>query len=136
MPSFWKPRPAIFDKREARLDRERELRSVYAEVAARDEHRCRCCARSGTYGIGGEKALHRHHIEYRSKGGPDTAENLVTLCALCHALEHVARQLWILGTNANTRLKFEIHEAAVIDVFGTRQLPAHVRIVTDSRRLA
>lgn len=136
MPSFWKTRPAIFDKRDARRDRERHLRDVYAKVAERDQRTCRCCGRQGTYGIGGEKALHRHHIEYRSKGGADTVENLVTLCALCHALEHVARQLHIIGTNANQRLTFEIHEAAVVDVFGTKPLPSHVRIITKERRLA
>ena len=32
--------------------------------------------------------------------------------------------------------KIEIAEAAVVDVFGTKELPAHVRIVTKARRLA
>jgi hypothetical protein len=45
-----------------------------------------------------------------------------------------ARQLWIFGKNADTRLTLDVHESAVVDLFGTRTLPAHVRIVTDRRR--
>src|SRR5262249_2170649 len=30
--------------------------------------------------------LHGHHIVPRSKGGPDTPENVITLCDLCHAV--------------------------------------------------
>jgi hypothetical protein len=133
---FPKPRPRILDKRDTRLERERQQREVYALVAARDGRRCRCCGRSGSYEAGaGEKALHRHHIQYRSKGGADTTANIVTLCALCHALEHVARQLHIIGTNADSpRLSFEIAEAAVVEAFGNRPLPRHVRIIAERRR--
>jgi hypothetical protein len=60
----------------------------------------------------------------------------VLLCAYCHALIH-ARQLWIIGTNADSaKLSFEIHEAAVIDLFGSKTLPRRVRIITTERRLA
>jgi hypothetical protein len=47
---------------------------------------------------------------------------------MSHALEH-AKQLWFVGANANERIEFEIHEAAVVEVFGNRVLPAHVRMV-------
>jgi hypothetical protein len=80
-----------------------------------------------------DRALHRHHVRYRSKGGEDATKNLVTLCAYCHAAIH-ARQLWIVGDNADQRLTFEVHEAAVIDLFGTKPLPASVHIVTERRR--
>lgn len=122
--AFPKPRAAFFDKRDAARDKERAKRSAYAAVDARDQHRCRCC---------GKRATHKHHIRFRSKGGEDASANLVSLDAGCHALIH-ARQLWIVGSNADKRLVFEIHEAAVVDVFGTKSLPAHVRIVTDGRR--
>lgn len=42
-------------------------------------------------------------------------------------------KLFPLGDNANA-LTFEIVEAAVIEVFGTRELPKHVRIIVASRR--
>ncbi len=32
--------------------------------------------------------LHAHHIQPREAGGPDTEENLVTLCRRCHGLVH------------------------------------------------
>ncbi len=29
--------------------------------------------------------LSAHHVQARAEGGPDTPENLVSLCASCHA---------------------------------------------------
>ena len=60
--------------------------------------------------------------------GGDCSENLVTLCTGCHGLLH-ARQLWILGKNADARLTFELDERAVVDVFGAKPVPRDVRIV-------
>lgn len=42
-------------------------------------------------------ALHLHHVIRRSQGGPDTPENLVTLCAVCHD--------WVHGHPAQARLR-------------------------------
>lgn len=123
-----RPRPAIFDKRDVARERERIAHAVRAAVDARDHYRCRCCGREK-----GWLSLHRHHLTYRSRGGVDSTENECLLCALCHALLH-ARQLWILGKNADALLTFEIAEAAVVDLFGTKELPRHVRIVTERRR--
>ena len=116
-----KGRPAIFDKRDVKRDRESIRRSVYAAVDARDERQCRCCGR--------REKLHHHHLTFRSKGGGDCVENVLLLCVLCHALLH-ARQLWIFGKDACRRISFEIHEAAVVDLFGTKPVPRDVRIVT------
>lgn len=129
-----KPRPSVLRKRDVLRVREREAERVNRAIALRDDFRCRCCGRQGRYeSTVAAKALHRHHVVYRSKQGVDTIENLVTLCAYCHALIH-ARQLWIVGNNANGRLQFEIHEIAVVDVFGTSVLPPHVHIVTARRK--
>lgn len=119
-----KPRPHVFTKREAKRERENNQRSVWMAVSIRDQHKCRCCGRSD--------GLHHHHIVYRSKGGGESTDNVLLLCSYCHALVHT-KQLWVLGTNADRRLAFEIHEAAVLDIFGHKVLPAHVHIVTDSR---
>jgi hypothetical protein len=120
-----RPRPAIFDKRDEAREKLANLRRVHLAVDVRDGRQCRCCGR--------HEKLHKHHITFRSKGGGDTTENLVTLCGYCHALIH-ARQLWILGKNADKRLTFEIAEAAVVDLFGVKELPRDVRIVVESRR--
>jgi len=37
--------------------------------------------------------IHAHHIIPKSQGGPDTMENLITLCDLCHGV--VTPQWWI-----------------------------------------
>lgn len=51
------------------------------QVLGRDAHACQKCGR--------DHALHTHHIIARSDGGADTAENLIALCAACHAEWHM-----------------------------------------------
>ena len=50
------------------------------KVYERDNYRCRFC----NYSMG----LHPHHIKYKSAGGSDTLDNLVTLCWICHRAVH------------------------------------------------
>ena len=129
-----KPRARVFQKIDAKAKAEKVQREAYAAVDARDKKRCRCCGRKGnpnaTTTLG---RIHRAHIQDASKGGAMAAGNLVSLCWICHALEH-GKQLHVIGTNADLpAMRFEIHEAAVVDVFGARVLPKHVRIVTGPR---
>lgn len=50
-------------------------------VLNRDNYTCQCCkTKRGT--------LHVHHIIYRSKGGSDKMDNLITLCEDCHEKLH------------------------------------------------
>ena len=47
----------------------------------RNNYTCQCCkTKNGT--------LHAHHIVYRSQGGADTLDNLITLCEECHKKLH------------------------------------------------
>lgn len=50
------------------------------EILKRDGYTCQEC--------GSRENLQIHHIKYRSKGGSDDPENLVTLCELCHYRKH------------------------------------------------
>jgi hypothetical protein len=50
-------------------------------VFARDEYACQVCKRKN-------KILHTHHIVYRSEGGTDRADNLITVCTDCHTSEN------------------------------------------------
>jgi 5-methylcytosine-specific restriction endonuclease McrA len=50
-------------------------------VLCRDAWRCQVCGRASQLEI--------HHIEFRSSLGHDSLENLITLCAACHADRHV-----------------------------------------------
>lgn len=129
LPPIEKPRPRVLDRIEEDRDIERQKRAAYAEVDARDQKRCRCCGRKGNpYALTALGKIHRAHIRDASRGGPMEAWNLVSLCWICHAIEH-AKQLFIIGTNANKLIRFEIKEAAVVEAFGTRELPKHVRII-------
>ena len=47
-------------------------------VFARDNYTCQCCGKSKG------KILQTHHIIYRSNGGTDRADNLITVCTDCH----------------------------------------------------
>lgn len=67
---------------------------VRAEVYERDHGVCRVC---GRYIELGYRAV--HHIEYRSEGGPNTVENLITIGWLpghdCHLpVVHANKKLW------------------------------------------
>lgn len=59
--------------------------SVREDVLERDSYKCRFCEISdeehrSKYGRG----LTAHHIIPRRDGGPDTLENLITVCQSCH----------------------------------------------------
>lgn len=50
-------------------------------VLNRDNYTCQCCkTKKGT--------MHVHHIIYRSNGGSDRMENLITICEDCHKKLH------------------------------------------------
>ena len=54
--------------------------SLRQEVLNRDGWRCQSC--------GTMSKLEVHHREFRSHSGADSEENLITLCATCHARVH------------------------------------------------
>jgi 5-methylcytosine-specific restriction endonuclease McrA len=65
----------------ARLRLDPELyEQLRNQVLGRDGWRCQSC--------GSRSSLEVHHKEFRSHSGDDSEQNLVTLCALCHAAVH------------------------------------------------
>lgn len=50
-------------------------------VFARDSYTCQACK-------GKNKILRNHHIIYKSEGGSDKADNLITVCTGCHTSEN------------------------------------------------
>jgi 5-methylcytosine-specific restriction endonuclease McrA len=52
------------------------------EVLRRDGWRCQSC--------GTMSNLEVHHKEFRSHAGEDSEQNLITVCATCHASAHRA----------------------------------------------
>ena len=60
-----------------------EYLKLCQEVLKRDDWRCQNC--------GVMRRLQIHHKQFRSHGGDDTKENLITLCGGCHTQLHVPR---------------------------------------------
>lgn len=87
-------------KGESRRDEQKRKRAVMETnwervckaVDARDTRRCRVCGRwTNPEALTLLERGHRHHLQYRSLGGPDTTANVCTLCADCHEDEHRGR---------------------------------------------
>jgi len=57
-------------------------RELHQQVLERDGWRCQIC--------GSMQHLQVHHLKFRSHSGEDLEENLITLCADCHARVHAA----------------------------------------------
>jgi hypothetical protein len=85
--------PSRVDRaKERKAAEEKAWREVCAVVDHRDGKACRCCdKKSDPDATGLLTRGHRHHLVYRSAGGTDTSDNLVTLCATCHNDEHKNR---------------------------------------------
>jgi 5-methylcytosine-specific restriction endonuclease McrA len=62
-----------------RLDPE-AYEDLRQQVLRRDGGRCQSC--------GSMSNLEVHHQKFRSQSGPDSEENLITLCSGCHTSVH------------------------------------------------
>lgn len=93
-----KPVSRAAEKKEQGRQTNSKWLAVRKVVLERDRYRCRCC--------GTPDRAEVHHLKPRSLGREDTTANLVVLCAVHHADRHAYR-LFIHGTNANKRLRFE-----------------------------
>ena len=62
----------------------------------RDNHTCQCCGKKNC-------RVEVHHIKFRSDGGGDTLENLITLCEDCHKAIHLGKiELKLKGKRRGT----------------------------------
>jgi 5-methylcytosine-specific restriction endonuclease McrA len=68
-----------FKSRRVRLDPESYC-ELQRQVLERDGWRCQFC--------GSMQRLQVHHLKFRSQSGGDEEQNLITLCAQCHACIH------------------------------------------------
>lgn len=83
--------------RHAKLERALVNDALRRATYERDGGRCRACHRLvRLYTSDLFQLAHRHHVVYRSAGGPDTIENSIILCLTCHDAEH-RHQLRISG---------------------------------------
>ena len=70
-------------------------------VRYRDKYTCQCCK-----GKKKDSKLEVHHIVYRSKGGSDESDNLITLCHTCHKELHEGKIQLKLKGKGNGTLKY------------------------------
>ena len=74
--------------------------NIKAYVLNRDQYQCqKCKTKSGK--------LHVHHIVFRSNGGTDSPDNLITLCESCHSKLHSGK-FDIKGKRSKTKHATEI----------------------------
>jgi 5-methylcytosine-specific restriction endonuclease McrA len=66
-----------------------EYKALCLYVMQRDKWRCRSC--------GLRYSLAAHHVVFRSHQGPDTKENLCTLCTACHQGVHTDVKRGVFG---------------------------------------
>jgi hypothetical protein len=120
--SYWKVETASFDihkisnpdvKRwEYQKGQQKDFYNVKAFVLSRDSYTCqKCKSKKGK--------LHVHHIIFRSKGGTDTPDNLITLCEDCHTKLHKG-EFEIKGIKSKTKHATEmgIIKSQLKKVFG------------------
>jgi 5-methylcytosine-specific restriction endonuclease McrA len=69
----------LHKQRRIRLDRP-DYEKLRQEILRRDSWRCQAC--------GARSNLEVHHKEFRGRGGGDSEQNLITLCAACHSKVH------------------------------------------------
>lgn len=63
--------------------------SVRRKVLQRDGHRCQDCEwHHDLWNPSDPRHLEVHHLKGHAKGGPNTEENLLTLCNICHDDRH------------------------------------------------
>jgi len=105
------------------------LKTQKKRVKIRDEQRCQVCGDRLPVPYG---RLEVHHIVYRSKGGSDELENLVTLCDLCHAVIHDHMGPAWVGLS-----KFPIEEQEQVKLIlnlAREEFESYLRLTIEERR--
>ncbi len=74
-------------QKEYQEGRQKDYYNVKQFVLSRDSHTCQKCL-----GKKKDPKLHVHHILFRSQGGSDSPDNLITLCKSCHDDLHQQEQ--------------------------------------------
>jgi len=72
-----------------------------AMVLNRDNYKCQCCK-----GKHKDSKLEVHHIVFRSQGGSDESDNLITLCHTCHKALHDGKIELSLKGKSKGQLKY------------------------------
>ena len=75
-------------------------------ILHRDNYTCQCCGKKNC-------RLEVHHIKFRSNGGTDDEENLITLCKDCHDGVHAGTVVLNKKPKKNRGLKHATHMSII-----------------------
>ena len=75
-------------------------------VLHRDNYTCQCCGKKNC-------RLEVHHIKFKSNGGTDDEENLITLCKACHDGVHAGTIELNKTPKKNKNLKYATHMSII-----------------------
>lgn len=75
-------------------------------ILHRDNYTCQCCGKKNC-------RLEVHHIKFRSNGGTDDEENLITLCKECHDGVHNGTVVLNKKPKKNKNLKYATHMSII-----------------------
>jgi len=80
------------------------LKRVCAEVYERDHGQCVNCGHAVPEGT------KPHHVVFKSRGGGDTADNMVMLCVVCHWQVHHGKHGHYVQDKCKRMLRWLYHE--------------------------
>ena len=75
-------------------------------ILYRDNYTCQCCGKKNC-------RLEVHHIKFRSNGGTDDEENLITLCKECHDGVHAGTVVLNKKPKKSKNLKYATHMSII-----------------------
>ena len=75
-------------------------------ILHRDNYTCQCCGKRNC-------RLEVHHIKFRSNGGTDDEENLITLCKECHDGVHAGTVVLNKKPKKSKNLKYATHMSII-----------------------
>ena len=75
-------------------------------ILHRDNYTCQCCGKKNC-------RLEVHHIKFRSNGGTDDEENLITLCEDCHKGIHAGTVVLSRKPKKSKNLKYATHMSII-----------------------
>lgn len=99
--------------------RQKDFYNVKQFVLSRDGHICQKCK-----GTKKDKRLHVHHILFRSQGGTNSPDNLITLCKSCHDALHNSENA--AKESLKLQKKVSMHTADAVQV---STIAAHLKKV-------
>lgn len=107
MTGFPKPQPRVLTRIKDKRDLAALERACRIAVRARDKGKCQVPGCK-------DRAVHLHHIRYRSRGGRWVTNNIVSLCVEHHQCIHAG----LLRVEGNADVHLDFHGSRKLLEFG------------------